>query len=334
MLRKIILGIVAFIFVSTGVQAGVGILEASEQAGFTISCPEGAANCSAASQEMEDYSISGTQNFVLRLLGGILNFAAIIAVLMLVIVGARLVIAMGNQEGLQAAKKQLLWTFGGLAVIILSLLVVRNITEKIYEAAQDCLSVAENGIYSEKTEQAQGEASLLATSWCVGKWNSDGKTFDENIFGFQKEFNQLVCGGADSNWIRVDAASAEGGCEGEEEEEPCEPAPTSMDIPESCYEGDLEAQSKIPGCEALANLIPICGAMDIVEANCSVMNVQYKLGAWILEEGDGSSPSYYDDPDAACARADGLYGQCTKKALDNYFKENSCADFEWTEEEQ
>jgi hypothetical protein len=204
MLRKIILGIVAFVFISTGVQAeGVGILDASEQADFTISCPEGAANCSEISTEAEDYSVSGTQDFVLRLLGGILNFAAIIAVLMLVIVGARLVIAMGNQEGLQAAKKQLLWTFGGLAVIILSLLIVRNITEKIYEAAQDCLSVAEDGLYSEKTGQAEGEAPDLASTWNSSTWPDDEEIFNDNILNFQKAFNQLECGGEDGDWLRV-----------------------------------------------------------------------------------------------------------------------------------
>ena len=207
MLRKIILGIVAFALISVGVQAGVGILDASKQADFEISCPEGAANCSEVLTEAEDYSISGTQDFVLRLLGGILNFAAIIAVLMLVVVGTRLVIAMGNQEGLQAAKKQLLWTFGGLAVIILSLLIVRNITEKIYEAAQDCLSVAEDGIYSEKTEQAKGEAPNLASDWSSSSWTTDEKTFDDNIFGFQKAFNQLECGGEDGDWIRVEAGA-------------------------------------------------------------------------------------------------------------------------------
>ena len=204
MLRKIILGIVAFALISVGVQAGVGILDSSKQADFTISCPEGAANCSEILTEAEDYSVSGTQDFVLRLLGGILNFAAIIAVLMLVIVGARLVIAMGNQEDLQAAKKQLLWTFGGLAVIILSLLIVRNITEKIYEAAQDCLSVAEDGIRGDKTDQAAGEAPNLANDWSFSSWTTAEKTFDDNVFGFQKAFNQLECGGAEKSWKRVD----------------------------------------------------------------------------------------------------------------------------------
>ena len=212
MFKKFILGITAFVFASTFVQAGVGILEASKQAGFEISCPDNIANCVDSSAEAEEYSIIGTQNFMLSLLGGVLDFAAIIAVVMVVIVGMRLVIAMGNQEALQAAKKQAAWILGGLAVIILSLLIVRNITEKIYEVSMDCLSVAEDGLYSDATSQAADEAWSLAGSWCADSWNLDGVAFDENILGFQKEFNQLECVDEENDWQRVDVASTTSQC--------------------------------------------------------------------------------------------------------------------------
>jgi hypothetical protein len=339
MLRKIILGITVFALISVSVQAGVGILEASEQAGFEISCPEGVPNCSAKTDEAASYSDTGTQNFILKLLGGLLNFAALAGVLMLVIASVRLVVAMGNQEDLQAAKKHILWSLGGLAVIILSLLIVKNVTEKVYEAAEDCLSVAEDGVYGDKIEQAEGEAPVLAASWCRENWQKEDEVFDEKILGFQQDFNLLECGGAESNWLRVDAASADGGC-GAEEEETCDPAPTSMKIPASCYEGELEAQSKVPGCEALEDLIPICEAMGI-SADCKVSEVQKKLGA--TPDGTGrAADNYYYEPDSdpkvqladSCSKRDNLYGQCTKKALDNYFKETSCPDWEWTDEEQ
>lgn len=115
---------------------GVGILQAAEQAGFEgLSCPAGAANCvETGGEEVKWYSTTGTQTFVLRLLGGMLNFAAIAAVLLLVVAGTRLVLAMGNDEKLQAARKHVLWTLAGLVVIILSLLIVRNVTETIYES--------------------------------------------------------------------------------------------------------------------------------------------------------------------------------------------------------
>ncbi|MFH1546489.1 MAG: hypothetical protein ABIE14_03880 [Patescibacteria group bacterium] len=133
MLRKIILGIAALALISVAVNAGdgVGILDAAEQAGFEITCPTGVANCSDAST---DYSTANIQTFILKILGGLLNFAALAAVLMLVVASVRLVVAMGNQEQLQAAKKHILWILAGLAVIILSLLIVKNVTEMVYES--------------------------------------------------------------------------------------------------------------------------------------------------------------------------------------------------------
>jgi len=141
MIKKIFLSAIALMFVSAGVAyaagdsssgSGVGILDAAENAGIEIECPEGVPNRADDS----DYSTEGAQDFVLQILGNLLNFVALLAVVMLVVVGIRLVIAMGNQEALQGAKKQALWVFGGLAIIILSLLIVKNVVEKVYETTQ------------------------------------------------------------------------------------------------------------------------------------------------------------------------------------------------------
>jgi len=123
-------------------EKGVGILGAAKQAGFSVNCPAGAANCYESKEaiegqieiEAERYSTVGIQVFILKLLGGILNFAAVVAVVMLVVSGLRLATSAGNQDTLQSTKKQIIWIFAGLAVIILSLLIVQNITETVYKS--------------------------------------------------------------------------------------------------------------------------------------------------------------------------------------------------------
>ena len=113
---------------------GVGILDAVNQAGFeNVSCPVGVANCVGDLEEADKFSTQGTQVIILRIIGGILNFAAILAVVMLVVAGVRLIVAMGNQEGLEAAKKHIIWTLAGLMLIILALVIVRNVTESVYD---------------------------------------------------------------------------------------------------------------------------------------------------------------------------------------------------------
>lgn len=331
MVRKIILGIVALVCISVSVQAGIGILESAELGGTEISCPQGVPNCSHVAEEAEAYSDTGTQNFVLKLLGGVLNFAALVAVLMLVIASIRLVIAMGSQESLQSAKKHILWSLGGLAIIILSLVIVRNVTEKIYEAAQDCLTVPEDGVYrlsGDVTARATEEAPQLAESWCVDKWKDN--IFDQNVLEFQKEFNQLQCGEESTKWLRIDAAS-ETGADCSEPEDCTKLIPKNMKIPDSCYTGDLEAQSEKAGCEALKDLKPICDAMQIAAVDCTIAKIQETLGA----TADGTSrpaDNYYYEPSTdpkqaladSCSKSDGLYGGCTKQALQNYFEANGC----------
>ncbi|MFH0834106.1 MAG: hypothetical protein V2A63_01805 [Patescibacteria group bacterium] len=116
--------------------SGVGIIDASEQAGLEITCPIGTARCVDSGQESQTYSATGMQRIILYLLGGLLDLAAIVAVVMLVIAGLRLVLAHGAQDAITSAKKHITWTLAGLVVIILSLLIVQNVTKIIYGSTQ------------------------------------------------------------------------------------------------------------------------------------------------------------------------------------------------------
>lgn len=116
-------------------EGGVGILESASEIGLAVTCPEGVAGCAANGDGPGTYSITGTQDFILKLVGGLLNFAAIAAVVMLIVVALRFTVAHGSQDAIGVAKKQITWTLVGLIVIILSLLLVKNITQKVYEIA-------------------------------------------------------------------------------------------------------------------------------------------------------------------------------------------------------
>jgi hypothetical protein len=113
--------------------AGFGIDKALTNSGTDFVCPDSIPNCTNNATPA-DYSVSGTKTFFLKLLGQLLGLAAIAAVLLLVVAGTRLVLAHGNQEAIQAAHKHILYTLMGLIVIILSLLIVKNVTTEIYKA--------------------------------------------------------------------------------------------------------------------------------------------------------------------------------------------------------
>jgi len=159
---------VFFFSLSTAVLAeGVGLIDSAKNVGITIKCPDGVVNCS------ENYETKDAQNLILQIVGGLLNFVAVVAVVMLVVASLRLVTSLGNQERLQAAKKQLIWTFAGLAIIIVALLVVSNITEKIYEVAKaeepvaeeekkECKTLVLDGLLGPLTIGARGEVPDLA----------------------------------------------------------------------------------------------------------------------------------------------------------------------------
>ena len=198
-MRKIFLAIaLSLSLVGSVWAAGVDIIDSAGKAGIDIECPEGVVNCT------DSYGTEDAQNFVLQIIGGLLNFVAIIAVVMLIIAGLRLVISLGNQESLQAAKKNVLWTLGGLAIVILALLIVQNITEKVYETTKGCATIAVDGLFGPETSTASGETPNLAAKWCKSSWPSDDSIEDDNVGGFQAEYNQLECNTSD--FTRVDIA--------------------------------------------------------------------------------------------------------------------------------
>jgi len=103
-------------------------------------CPYGSVNCGVNENSDDEKNLEGEEGlsrYLMRLLGGILNFAAIAAVIMLIIAGIRFVIAMGNQEDIEASKKHIMYTLAGLCVIILSLVIVGNITDVVYETTDE-----------------------------------------------------------------------------------------------------------------------------------------------------------------------------------------------------
>lgn len=65
---------------------------------------------------------------VLRILAAILNYLALIAVIMVIIAGFYLVLSMGNDEQKDKAKKIILYTLIGLVVILFSRVIVALVT--------------------------------------------------------------------------------------------------------------------------------------------------------------------------------------------------------------
>ena len=95
-------------------------------------CPEGAI-CQTSDEDSS--GVYGLRNTLLRLLGGILSVAAIVAVIVIVVSGIRMIAASGDEEALGKAKNMLLWAVVGLVLIISSLMLVRFVVEIIYETS-------------------------------------------------------------------------------------------------------------------------------------------------------------------------------------------------------
>jgi len=110
-------------------------------------CPYGSVNCSVNKNVADAKNLAGEDGlmrYLMAILGGILNFVAIIAVILLIVAGIRLVTAMGDQEGIEAAKKHIIWTLGGLCVVILSLVIVGNITDVIYKTTDEKIDLLDD----------------------------------------------------------------------------------------------------------------------------------------------------------------------------------------------
>lgn len=147
--------------------AGVGILDASKQTDISISCPVGVINCDAYTTrdaEVSKFSATGTQTFLLKLLGGVLNFAALAAVVMLVIAGIRYATALGGDEALKTARNNVIWTIVGLLVIMIALLIVRNVTSTIYESLGEKTAPVQKPAATSTTATAATENKTENTS--------------------------------------------------------------------------------------------------------------------------------------------------------------------------
>lgn len=97
-------------------------------------CPFGSLNCN---NDKALSGVSGVTSTVLNLLGGVLALAAMVAVVALVVAGTRLVLAGGDEEAVKSAHKHIKWTLAGLFVVILSLVIVRNLTSVLYKSTSE-----------------------------------------------------------------------------------------------------------------------------------------------------------------------------------------------------
>lgn len=91
-------------------------------------CPTGLAFCTET-----NFSVDQTKKNILSIVENVLTYAALIAVIMLIVAGIRLIVAMGNQESLQSARKHIIWLAAGFFLIILALLIVKNVLDIVYE---------------------------------------------------------------------------------------------------------------------------------------------------------------------------------------------------------
>jgi hypothetical protein len=184
-----ILLLCVFGFAGNVARAQVTLLEATENAGFSVTCPEGAAYCS---EENEAYTAAGTKYFILNILGYVLKFVAVLAVLMLVVSGIRFVIAGGNQESISAAKKNALWSLGGLLIVIISLLLVENVGKIVNQSAEGgCRFLVEDGHPGPETKKALDEAPQLAAGYL--REGPTEKEKADKIKEFQRAYNLLEC---------------------------------------------------------------------------------------------------------------------------------------------
>lgn len=123
-MKKILLCCLIILSLAVFTQADVPVTQERK-------CPAGLVGCT-----QEDFSVENTKITILKISENILGFAGIIAVLMLVIAGIRLIVAAGNQENLQNVRKQIIWTILGLILIILAFLIIKNIIDLSYTSLE------------------------------------------------------------------------------------------------------------------------------------------------------------------------------------------------------
>lgn len=68
-----------------------------------------------------------------NVISGFLGTIAIVAVIFIIVGGVQMILAFGNEEAVGKAKKTLIWAFIGLAIAILSVAMVRIISNINFE---------------------------------------------------------------------------------------------------------------------------------------------------------------------------------------------------------
>jgi uncharacterized membrane protein len=281
-------------------EGGVGILGAAQQTGQLFNCPEGVTeceitcpvgvpNCTTSSTLFQDtskneaarYSAKGTQLFLLQLTGGLLTFAAVVAVIMLIVSAVPLVIAAGNQEKVQAAHKSIRWVLTGLVIIMLALFIVRNMTELVYQSI-----VGSTGETAPVTAPAPVSAIAPAATVTPAPAVIPGGSGSPAATPAPIKPTSTFCEKENAGWK----------------------------LPPVCYTGDRAGtQTALPNageCQGAATvwLGGLCTELNLSEGDCTIENIQKGL------LGGG----YYSGLPQACSKADTKYGECTKTAIENY----------------
>jgi len=85
-----------------------------------------------SSGDSQDGVIYAVNNLFQGVANGLATVAAAIAVLSIAINAGRLVFSFGESDALQKSKKGLLWSIGGLLVIIFAYILVKSIVALVY----------------------------------------------------------------------------------------------------------------------------------------------------------------------------------------------------------
>lgn len=192
-----------------------------------------------------------------RIADGLAAMAAAVAILFVVINGARLTFAFGNTEDLSKARKGLMWAAGGLVLIIFAYIITKSVIALTYSGADGSSPVGTAMI------EAPGSPSLLPVS---GAPNPDGRCRDLGSI-------PLPCYGSNIDWRNETV---------------------NVEDPEAC-----NAQSTT----ALAGVCSDLGVSD-----CTMENLQGAIDYSLL------------NVPQVCSTPDGLYGQCTFKALQELYR--------------
>lgn len=199
-------------------------------------------------------AVTTVASLMQRIADGMAALAAAVAILFVVINGARITFSFGSTEELGKAKKGLIWAAAGLVLIIFAYIIAKSVIALVYSGADGSSAVGTAYI------NAPAAPSFFPVA---GEKNPDGRC---------KQIGPL---------------------------------------PDPCYGGTtLSQQSKTGGetCDedAAAALTGVCS--DLKVTDCTIKNLQETI------DYDGLSVP------ASCTQADGKYGQCTYKALQQMYK--------------